>query len=608
VASGREAPFLAPLANKWLPGVGPKTASQLNAAGLACIGQIAHTPIDLLGLLVGGLAPQLRNFSLGIDERPVIPVRAPAKSYGEQETFVADTTDEEFLEATLRRMADKLMAKVREDCKSIRTLSVKVRYNDMDEEQAGESLREPTDLETEIYSKTSVLLRKAWQRRVSLRLVSLKLSNVYDSRFRSALALDASARQHAAQQRLADTVDELRQKYGRAVLFRGHDFVLRSKSGRGEEPSAKAENGARSETRDPKSTYQLAAVQRQRVGNSCARITASPGPELRFRMEKAEVQKKSEDRDPKPETNPEAEIRSDSGAGRFTVRNSECGSRPFFGLRPSGFGVSTPLNVHSYYSFLDSTLSIKVIVDFAKHHELPAIALTDKNNLHGAVEFAQMAAEAGIKPIIGAELDWQGQRVCLYVQNEKGYHNLCRILSQREDPKTEGRNPKEGRNRKSEFRTSKFEVRGSRLPNCASLDLSLWPSFGRISAFELPTDGLLAVSADPALAPFFPDRFYLAVASLDALERTPHQSTQPSIHQSIASLPCVASFPVHYALPSDRWKYDIVQSIRTLTLLRQQHPEKRLDGDYHFRLPAEVHQFFSARPELLAHTREIADR
>src|SRR6266853_1615856 len=227
VPPGQEAPFLSPLANKWLPGVGPKLAGQLNAAGLARIGQIARTPGEMLGLVTGRMAPQLRNLALGIDERPVVPVRAPAKSYGEQETFAADTTDEPFLEATLRRMADKLMAKVREDGKSIRTLTVKVRYNDMDEEQASESLPEPTDLETEIYGKISALLRKAWNRRVSLRLVSLKLSNVYEGRFSGGLGLDVCARTHDAQQRLADVVDGLREKYGRNIVLRGHDFILR---------------------------------------------------------------------------------------------------------------------------------------------------------------------------------------------------------------------------------------------------------------------------------------------------------------------------------------------------------------------------------------------
>src|ERR1043165_6421561 len=48
VPPAHEAEFLAPLVNKWLPGVGPKTANQLNAAGLAHIGQIAQTPVELL--------------------------------------------------------------------------------------------------------------------------------------------------------------------------------------------------------------------------------------------------------------------------------------------------------------------------------------------------------------------------------------------------------------------------------------------------------------------------------------------------------------------------------------------------------------------------------
>src|SRR5206468_3077832 len=133
------------------------------------------------------------------------------------ETFAADTTDEEFIQATLRRMADKLMAKVRDDRKSIRTVTVKVRYNDMDEQQTSEGLPEPTDLETDIYSRISALLRKAWQRRVSLRLVSLRLSNVYEGRYWGGLGLDNSARRHDAEQRLVDVVDALRQKFGRSV-------------------------------------------------------------------------------------------------------------------------------------------------------------------------------------------------------------------------------------------------------------------------------------------------------------------------------------------------------------------------------------------------------
>ena len=607
VPTGDETHFLSPLANKWLPGIGPKTATQLNAAGLARIGQIAQTPIDLLGLLVGRMAFQLHNFSLGIDERPIIPVRAPAKSYGEQETFASDTTDEDFLAATLRRMADKLMAKVRADGKSIRTLTIKVRYNDMDEQQASESLNEPTDLETDIYSLTSALLRKAWQRRVSLRLVSLRLSNVYDGWFRSTLALDTAACQHLAQQRLAHTVDELREKYGRSVLLRGHDLILRAKNDRGEEPGLRNSEGKmkNGEVREqavqhyksptgrkvsngrnhspsparnlgpanPPCDPRIAYVERQRLGNSFARIT--PGVEIRFRMEL----------NPLGRTQPSK------------IKNQKSKLH------------SIPLNLHSYYTFLDSTLSPKAIIELAKRHELPAMALTDKNNLHGAVEFAQAAVEAGIKPILGTELNWHGERLCLYVQNQTGYHNLCRILTTTEHAKTppgfgvrqspgaldkNHAEPKATEDCRTPKRRASADSRGEGTVNfLAPEDQSLLTSTATI---ESSTDGLIAVSPSAELARFFPGRFYLETNSVEAFEKR------------TAPLPCVASLPIHYELPSDRWKFDIVQSIRTLTLLRQTHPEKRLDGNYHFRTPSEMRKLFATQPELLTHSIEIAER
>ncbi len=143
---GQEKQFLHPLPNRWLPGIGPKTAVRLNAAGLARHRADRRTPIDLLALLLGSQAPVVRQFANGIDERPLIPASEPQKSYSQQETFNEDVTDEEYVEAVLRRMADRLFATVREEGRSVRTLTVKVRYNDRDENQRAESLREPTDL------------------------------------------------------------------------------------------------------------------------------------------------------------------------------------------------------------------------------------------------------------------------------------------------------------------------------------------------------------------------------------------------------------------------------------------------------------------------------
>src|SRR5688572_12758109 len=116
-------------------------------------------------------------------------------------------------------MADDLFAKVRDEHRSVRTLTVKVRYNDFAEDQVSESLLEPTDLETDVYGRLHTMVKTAWKRRVSLRLVSLKLSNVYDGRFRSELALETSAQRQDAQSRLASVIDELRQSRGRSVIM-----------------------------------------------------------------------------------------------------------------------------------------------------------------------------------------------------------------------------------------------------------------------------------------------------------------------------------------------------------------------------------------------------
>src|SRR5207237_4040466 len=110
------------------------------------------------------------------------------------------------------------------------------------------------------------------------------------------------------------------------------------------------------------------------------------------------------------------------------------------------------------------------IIDLAKRHDLPAVALTDKNNLHGAVEFAQAAAKAGIKPIIGAELNLNGHRLCLYVQNQIGYQNLCRMLSQDSGARSQ---------ESGEIQGSRFKVQSS------MFDV-------RCSMFSDSTDGLLA--------------------------------------------------------------------------------------------------------------------
>jgi DNA polymerase-3 subunit alpha len=62
------------------------------------------------------------------------------------------------------------------------------------------------------------------------------------------------------------------------------------------------------------------------------------------------------------------------------------------------------LHVHSSYSLLEGALKIGDLAKLAHADRQPAIALTDTNNLFGALEFSEKLAEKGIQPIAGMQL------------------------------------------------------------------------------------------------------------------------------------------------------------------------------------------------------------
>jgi DNA polymerase-4 len=232
VPKGDERSFLAPLAPHWLPGIGNKAAATLAAAGFQTVDQIARTPPEELVRFVASYAPQLCLFAQGIDDRPVISEHSDAKSYSEQETFGENVQDEAFILATARAMADRLMTKVRADRKTVRTITVKLRYHDFSETSRGSSLEEPTDLETEVYSTLERLVKKAWTKRAGLRLVSVRLSQIYPGLFSSELPLDPGVNTPQQKRDLVQAIDALRSRFGSESVMRGHDLWLKTREGR----------------------------------------------------------------------------------------------------------------------------------------------------------------------------------------------------------------------------------------------------------------------------------------------------------------------------------------------------------------------------------------
>ncbi|MGB0505555.1 MAG: DNA polymerase III subunit alpha, partial [Pikeienuella sp.] len=100
------------------------------------------------------------------------------------------------------------------------------------------------------------------------------------------------------------------------------------------------------------------------------------------------------------------------------------------------------LRLHSIYSLLEGAMAVKKLPDLCVAAGMPAVAITDTNNLFGALEFSETASKAGVQPIIGCQLDLMFQKaarpgdrapdpaaiVCI-AQSEAGYMNLMELSS-----------------------------------------------------------------------------------------------------------------------------------------------------------------------------------
>src|SRR5512136_2571694 len=88
------------------------------------------------------------------------------------------------------------------------------------------------------------------------------------------------------------------------------------------------------------------------------------------------------------------------------------------------------LHCHSYYSFHDGASSLEELLLRAKALGYHALALTEHDNLCGAMRFAQLARSVEIQGVIGAEATLKGgYHITLLVRDRKGYGNLCRLIT-----------------------------------------------------------------------------------------------------------------------------------------------------------------------------------
>jgi DNA polymerase-4 len=221
VPPGTEAEFLAPLKVSVIPGVGRKSEERLAEAGI-------HLVRDLLGRgerelkdLFGNGWQEMLAMARGEDDRIVHVEHEDAKSYSTQETFGRNIGEFAEIARIAKRMVDELMPGIRADRKRVKTMTVKVRYPRMEENSTGRSLAQASDLEADFYPLVEPLLRAAWTRRLPLRLVSVRFSNVEEP----AAQLEMFAEADEKRRRLAGVLDKLNAGGKAAVVRHGHQIT-----------------------------------------------------------------------------------------------------------------------------------------------------------------------------------------------------------------------------------------------------------------------------------------------------------------------------------------------------------------------------------------------
>jgi DNA polymerase IV len=183
IPSGREAAFLAPLAVRRLPGVGPKAEERLRAAGIETIGGLAAlADEELRRLLPGSVGKMLRDRARGIDPRE-LELDAERISISVENTFERDISDRERLHDELRGMAAEVAGALQRSGQVARTVTTKLRYADFSIRSRSTSLASGIDEPETIGAVACRLLDRGLRDRPgALRLVGVGVSGLADFR------------------------------------------------------------------------------------------------------------------------------------------------------------------------------------------------------------------------------------------------------------------------------------------------------------------------------------------------------------------------------------------------------------------------------------------
>ena len=267
------------------------------------------------------------------------------------------------------------------------------------------------------------------------------------------------------------------------------------------------------------------------------------------------------------------------------------------------------LRLHTEYSLLEGAIRLKKLPGLCLDAGMPAVAVTDTNNMFSALEFSVTASGAGIQPIMGCQVDFgedvatPGEKMAppaplvLLAQNERGYENLMKL-------------------------NSALYLRGDgQLPHVTMADLQAHAE-GVICLSggpDGPVGRLLQAGQHPAaealmrgLHGAFGDRLYVE------LQRHPGENGAPEaerltergfIEMAYAmQIPLVATNDVYFPTSKMYEAHDAMICVAEGAYVDQSQPRRRLTNQHYFKSPQEMATLFADLPEAIENTIEIARR
>jgi DNA polymerase-4 len=173
VAKADTETFLRPRSVRALWGIGPKSAESLEARGIHTVADVLDTPRPVLDRALGGaMGERIWHLARGLDARAVDTARVE-KSVGHEETFDRDIGDPAVLRSELRRLADRVGARLRTHGWEARTIAIKVRFADYTTISRSQTLPEPTAVGQRI-GEAALDLFDGIERLLPVRLVGVR--------------------------------------------------------------------------------------------------------------------------------------------------------------------------------------------------------------------------------------------------------------------------------------------------------------------------------------------------------------------------------------------------------------------------------------------------